>query len=48
MSRSADNPSAADVYDEHGETVDGLDDRDDEIGAVFRALKAAAGEDDDE
>ncbi|MGQ5515413.1 hypothetical protein [Halococcus saccharolyticus] len=46
MSRAA-SPSAGDVYDEHGDTVDDLAERDDEIGAIFRALKTAAGEDDE-
>jgi len=46
MSRSADSPSAEDVYRRH-DVVDDLAEREGAVGAVFRALKTAAREDDD-
>ena len=47
MSRAVEQPMAADVYEEYGGTVEHLAERDDEIGAIFRALKTAAGERED-
>lgn len=34
--------SAEETYKEHSDTVDNLAERDDEIGAIFRALRKAA------
>ena len=42
-------PTADDVYATHGETVDELaDERDDEIGAIMRALRQSGGDEGDE
>ena len=44
---SRDEPATADdVYDEHQRAVDDLAERDDEVGAIMRALKKVGGDDD--
>lgn len=40
--------TAEDVYEEHGDIVDELAGRDDEIGAIMRALKRTGGDDSDD
>ena len=47
MSHSTDSPSAEEVCERH-DVVDDLAEREGAVGAVFRALKTAAGEEDDE
>lgn len=41
------HPTAEDVYEEYREEVDDLADRDDEIGALMRALRQVAGDADE-
>lgn len=47
MSQSK-SPTAKDVYERHTEEVEELAERDDEIGAIMRAVKRVGGDDDAE